>query len=120
MRRAKGLSQPELAAKMGVSTMAIAIWESTNTVPQRRLLLKVAAALETTPGCLYSGEIGAAAKLPILDAHLDELVSALAALNAVGAQLLRAVEKMRPKTKHALPGMQHINYYRRRRRRKGT
>ncbi len=120
MRRTKGLSQPRLAAKLGVSTAAVAMWESTDIVPHRPLLLKVAALLETTPGYLYSGEIGVAAKLPILDAHLEDLLSALAALDAVGAQLRRAVENMRPKTGHARPGMKYINYYRCRRRGKGT
>ncbi len=109
LRRAKGLSQPKLARKLGISNGAVGNWETTDTIPRHPLVLKLADLLETTPGFLYSGETVVGTPPAIVAAHLDELFAALAVLDAAGVHLRRAAEKLRPKG-HARPALEQASH----------
>lgn len=55
-RKALGLSQEELAAKIGVSRQAVSKWETGDVVPDLNRLLALAEALDTSPDALCGRE----------------------------------------------------------------
>ena len=54
-RRAAGLTQPDLAEKMGISFQAVSNWERGESMPDISLLPDLAAVLETTTDNILSG-----------------------------------------------------------------
>ena len=57
LRKAKGLSQEELAQKLNVVRQTISKWEKGTSVPDSEMLIKIAEALDTTPAYLMGWEI---------------------------------------------------------------
>ena len=60
LRKAKGLSQEELADRVGVSRQAVSKWESGQTAPDLERLLALGAQLDTTTDYLLTGQHPAA------------------------------------------------------------
>lgn len=60
LRKSKGLSQEELAERIGVSRQAISKWESGRTVPDPDKIILLSAALEATTDYLLLGKEDAA------------------------------------------------------------
>ncbi len=56
MRKEKGLTQSELAVKMGVRPSAVANWEAGTRCPNARRIPELAAALGCAVGDLYENE----------------------------------------------------------------
>ncbi|MBQ2953391.1 MAG: methyltransferase domain-containing protein [Clostridia bacterium] len=54
LRRQRGLSQRELAARLGVSYQAVSKWENAENLPDASILLPLAAELRTTADALLS------------------------------------------------------------------
>lgn len=54
LRRQRGLSQRELAARLGVSYQAVSKWENAENLPDAAILLPLAEALHTTADALLS------------------------------------------------------------------
>ena len=76
LRRAKGLSQEELAVKLNVLRQTISKWEQGSSVPDSEMLLRIAAELDTTVNVLLGDTVDAeespdlkaiAAKLEVLN-----------------------------------------------------
>ena len=76
LRRAKGLSQEELAVKLNVVRQTISKWEQGSSVPDSEMLLRIAAELDTTVNVLLGDTVDAeespdlkaiAAKLEVLN-----------------------------------------------------
>lgn len=55
-RKARGMSQLELAQRVGVSKVAVSRWESNDTLPTADKLPTIAAVLECEIEDLYDGE----------------------------------------------------------------
>ncbi|MBR3763006.1 MAG: methyltransferase domain-containing protein [Clostridia bacterium] len=82
LRRQRGLSQRELATRLGVSFQAVSKWETGENLPDSALLLPLAEALHTTADALLSA--GAArfrqpVDIPSLQGGISALSTALAA-----------------------------------------
>ena len=58
-REAKGLTQAELAARLGVSKSAVGNYETGVSMPREEILLKLFAALETEPNFLFQDSFAA-------------------------------------------------------------
>ena len=56
LRAARGLTQEEAAAKIGVSGKTISKWERGDSTPDAELLPTISAALGTTPNGLFGME----------------------------------------------------------------
>ena len=56
LRKAKGLSQEELAIKLNVVRQTVSKWEKALSVPDAGMLIKIADALDTTVNVLL-GEV---------------------------------------------------------------
>ena len=54
LRRQRGLTQKELASRLGVSTQAVSKWENADNLPDAGMLLPLAEALHTTADALLS------------------------------------------------------------------
>ena len=76
LRRAKGLSQEELAVKLNVVRQTISKWEQGSSVPDSEMLLRIAVELDTTVNVLLGDTVDAeespdlkaiAAKLEVLN-----------------------------------------------------
>ena len=76
LRRAKGLSQEELAVKLNVVRQTVSKWEQGSSVPDSEMLLRIAAELDTTVNVLLGDTVDAeespdlktiAAKLEVLN-----------------------------------------------------
>lgn len=59
-----GLSQEELAEKVGVSRTTVTQWERGDYLPKLERMAKLSEALETTPGVLLSYELGEPGAVP--------------------------------------------------------
>lgn len=79
LRRQRGLSQRELAARLGVSYQAVSKWENAENLPDASLLLPLAEALHTTADALLSA--GAARPRRMID--LNALHAGISALSTV-------------------------------------
>ena len=56
LREAAGLTQVELAQKMGVAQNSISTWETETALPKTSMLFKLAKALGVTVGDLFENE----------------------------------------------------------------
>ena len=54
LRRQRGLTQKELASRLGVTTQAVSKWEHADNLPDAGILLPLAEALHTTTDALLS------------------------------------------------------------------
>ena len=57
IRKAKGLSQEELAIKLNVVRQTVSKWEKGRSVPDADLLVRLAEELDTTPAALLGPEV---------------------------------------------------------------
>ena len=57
LRKAKGLSQEELAARLHVVRQTVSKWEKGRSVPDADLLVRLAEELDTTPAALLGPEV---------------------------------------------------------------
>ena len=74
LRRAKGLTQEDLAEKLGVSAQAVSKWENDISCPDIQLLPKLAKFLDTSVDRLLTGETKEVSLLPESQRKsLDEL-----------------------------------------------
>lgn len=84
-RKAKGLTQEELAAKMGVSSQAVSKWENDISCPDISLLPKLAATLDVTTDELLTGRSSEVRMVPEGQRKsLDELTLRVRVLSADG------------------------------------
>lgn len=90
-RKAKGLSQEELAAKLNVVRQTVSKWETGLSVPDAELLVALSEALETPVGVL----LGETAALP----QADDIKAIAEKLESINLLLARQKE-MRRKTLH--------------------
>ena len=90
-RKAKGLSQEELAAKLNVVRQTVSKWETGLSVPDAELLVALSEALETPVGVL----LGETAALP----QADDIQTIAERLEVINLQLARQKETKR-KTLH--------------------
>lgn len=56
-RRAKGLTQAELAEKLGITDRAVSKWECGKSLPDASIMLELCALLQITVNDLLSGEV---------------------------------------------------------------
>jgi len=88
LRKAKGLSQEELAIKLNVVRQTVSKWEKGLSVPDAGMLMKIADALETTVNTLL-GE-------PVDEPEEQESVKAIAAkLELMNEQYAKQSERRR-------------------------
>ena len=57
LRKAKGLSQEELAARLHVVRQTVSKWEKSRSVPDAELLVRLAEEMDTTPAALLGPEV---------------------------------------------------------------
>ena len=86
-RKAKGLSQEELAAKLNVVRQTVSKWETGLSVPDAELLVALSEALETPVGVL----LGETAALP----QADDIQTIAERLEVINLQLARQKETRR-------------------------
>ena len=87
IRKAKGLSQEELAAKLNVVRQTISKWEQGLSVPDSDLLIAIAQALETPVSTLL-GET-------VTEPEADDLAAIAQKLERINVQLARQKAKRR-------------------------
>lgn len=88
LRRNRGLTQKELAARLGVSTQAVSKWENAENLPDAGILLPLAETLHTTADALLSAgtyRLRQPIDLGLLHAGIAGLSSAMAAFGADSA-----------------------------------
>lgn len=76
LRRARGLSQEELAARLPVARQTLSKWEQGRSVPDAHALARLAGELDTTVGALLGGQ----------DPETQDLAARLEELNALLAR----------------------------------
>lgn len=81
LRRQRGLTQKELASRLGVTTQAVSKWENADNLPDAALLLPLTEALHTTADALLSAGTRRL-RQPI---DMNALHAGVAALNTVWA-----------------------------------
>ena len=92
LRKAKGLSQEELAARLHVVRQTISKWEKGLSVPDAEMLLRLAEVLDTTVSRLLGAEIPAdEADRDHLAEQLSRINEQLAVRNRRGRFILRLV-----------------------------
>lgn len=87
LRRAKGLSQEELAIKLNVVRQTISKWEQGSSVPDSEMLLRIAAELDTTVNVLL-GE-------PVVTEESSDLKTIAAKLEVLNEQFAKRNETRR-------------------------
>ena len=88
LRRARGLSQEELAGRLHVTRQTISKWENALSVPDAELLLRLAEELEVPVSRLLGGPVE---EEPQVAAHLAELNRLLAERNRRSRRIWRVV-----------------------------
>lgn len=91
LRKAKGLSQEELAIKLNVVRQTVSKWENGISVPDSEMLIKIADALDTNVNTIL-GE-------PIITEDNSQLKEIASKLEVLNEQICRKNEHSR-KTKH--------------------
>lgn len=81
LRRSRGLTQKELANRLGVSCQAVSKWENAENLPDAGILLPLAEALHTTADALLSAGI----HRPHQPIDVSALYAGIAALSTVQA-----------------------------------
>ncbi len=93
LRKAKGLSQEELAAKLHVVRQTVSKWESGLSVPDSEILIRIAEELETSVGLLLGETLPekAPSELEVLAEKLELLNEQIAKQNAARRKLQRTL-----------------------------
>ena len=91
LRRARGLSQEELAGRLHVTRQTISKWENALSVPDAELLLRLAEELETPVSRLLGGPVEEEPAPDQVAAHLAELNRLLAERNRRSRRIWRVV-----------------------------
>ena len=91
LRRARGLSQEELAGRLHVTRQTISKWENALSVPDAELLLRLAEELEVPVSRLLGGPVEEEPAADQVAAHLAELNRLLAERNRRSRRIWRAV-----------------------------
>ena len=94
LRKAKGLSQDELAAKLNVVRQTVSKWENGLSVPDSEMLIKIAEELDTSVSLLLDETIkpDEESELKILSAKLE----------VINKQLIEQNENRRKVRRNAL------------------
>ena len=93
LRRAKGLSQEELAVKLNVVRQTISKWEQGSSVPDSEMLLRIAAELDTTVNVLLGDTVDAeeSSDLKAIAAKLEVLNEQFAKRSETRRKVWRAI-----------------------------
>ena len=93
LRRAKGLSQEELAVKLNVVRQTISKWEQGSSVPDSEMLMRIAAELDTTVNVLLGDTVDAEenSDLKTIAAKLEVLNEQFAKRNETRRKVWRAI-----------------------------
>ena len=91
LRRARGLSQEELAGRLHVTRQTISKWENALSVPDAELLLRLAEELEVPVSRLLGGPVEDEPAPDQVAAHLAELNRLLAQRNRRSRLIWRVV-----------------------------
>ena len=93
LRRAKGLSQEELAVKLNVVRQTISKWEQGSSVPDSEMLMRIAAELDTTVNVLLGDPVDAeeSSDLKTIAAKLEVLNEQFAKRNEARRKVWRAI-----------------------------
>ena len=91
LRRARGLSQEELAGRLHVTRQTISKWENALSVPDAELLLRLAEELEVPVSRLLGGPVEEEPAPDQVAAHLAELNGLLAERNRRSRRIWRVV-----------------------------
>ena len=91
LRKAKGLSQEELAARLHVVRQTVSKWEKGRSVPDADLLVRLAEELETTPAALLGPDIPPAAEANSTAEQLGRIAEQLAVKNRRARRIWRIV-----------------------------
>ena len=92
LRRARGLSQEELAGRLHVTRQTISKWENALSVPDAELLLRLAEELEVPVSRLLGGPVEEEPAPDQVAAHLAELNRLLAERNRRSRRIWRVVD----------------------------
>ena len=82
LRKEKGISQEELAAKLNVVRQTVSKWEQNLSVPDSEMLIKIAEVFEVTVGTL----LGETVEIKDTKTELEEISQKLENLNAMMAE----------------------------------
>lgn len=93
LRKAKGLSQEELAVKLNVVRQTVSKWEQGLSVPDSEMLLRIAAELDTTVNVLLGDTVDAeeSSDLKTIAAKLEVLNEQFAKRNETRRKVWRAI-----------------------------
>jgi len=100
LRRQRGLTQKELASRLGVTTQAVSKWEHADNLPDASILLSLAEALHTTTDALLSAgsqRLRQPIDIGMLHAGVAGLSSAMHAFGAdspIGVRIADAVDSV--------------------------
>lgn len=91
LRKAKGLSQEELAARLHVVRQTVSKWEKGRSVPDAELLIRLAEELDTTPAALLGPELPQAAEADRVAEQLGRINDQLAIKNRRARRIWKIV-----------------------------
>ena len=91
LRKAKGLSQEELAARLHVVRQTVSKWEKGRSVPDAELLIRLAEELDTTPAALLGPELPQAAEADRVAEQLGQINEQLAIKNRRARRIWKIV-----------------------------
>ena len=103
LRRARGLSQEELAGRLHVTRQTISKWENALSVPDAELLLRLAEELEVPVSRLLGGPVEEEPAPDQVAAHLAELNRLLAERNRRSSRKNRRFPQGRISSARSLP-----------------
>ena len=91
LRKARGLSQEELAARLHVVRQTVSKWEKGRSVPDAELLIRLAEELDTTPAALLGPELPQAAEADRVAEQLGRINEQLAIKNRRARRIWKIV-----------------------------
>lgn len=91
LRKARGLSQEELAARLHVVRQTVSKWEKGRSVPDAELLVRLAEELDTTPAALLGPEVPPEAEDGGTAEQLGRIAEQLAIKNRRSRRIWRIV-----------------------------
>lgn len=91
LRKAKGLSQEELAARLHVVRQTVSKWEKGRSVPDADLLIRLAEELDTTSAALLGPEVPPEAERGGTTEQLARIAEQLAVKNRRARRIWRIV-----------------------------
>ena len=91
LRKAKGLSQEELAARLHVVRQTVSKWDKGRSVPDAELLVRLAEELDTTPAALLGPDLPPAAEADCTAEQLGRIAEQLAVKNRRARRIWKIV-----------------------------